>query len=115
MRRKLMPAIYFLAEQKLLPAQFALLGVGRDAMEDAAFAQTMRDALNKSDEIETVNEETWAWLSARIRYAYGDLTSRDAYESIGSRLNDIELSLPLEQRNRLFYLSIPPCVFETTL
>ena len=115
MRRKLMPAIYFLAEHRLLPNQFALLGVGRDAMDDAAFAKTMRDALDSSDEIETVNEETWAWLAARIRYAYGDLTSRNAYESIGSRLNDIELSLPLEERNRLFYLAIPPSVFETTL
>jgi glucose-6-phosphate 1-dehydrogenase len=115
MRRKLMPAIYYLAEQKLLPNQFALLGVGRDAMDDAAFAKTMRDALNISDEIESVNEETWQWLSSRMRYAYGDLTGRAAYESIGSRLNDIEQSLPLEARNRLFYLAIPPSVFETTI
>ena len=115
MRRKLMPAIYHLANQKLLPGQFALLGVGRDAMDDAAFAKTMRDALDTSDEVDSVNEETWAWLASRIRYAYGDLTSTSAYESIGSRLNDIEQSLPLEQRNRLFYLAIPPSVFETTI
>ena len=35
MRRKLMPAIYNLANQKLLSANFALVGVGRDAMDDA--------------------------------------------------------------------------------
>jgi glucose-6-phosphate 1-dehydrogenase len=115
MRRKLMPALYYLADQKLLPDTFALLGVGRDAMDDAAFAKSMREALDSSDEIGNVSEDTWSWFSSRIRYAYGDLTSRDAYESIGMCLNGIEGSLPLEERNRLFYLAIPPSVFETTI
>ncbi len=110
-----MPAIYSLADQKLLPASFALVGVGRDAMDDAAFAATMREALSVSDEIGQLNEDTWKWLASRIRYAYGDLTSRTAYESIGAVLNGVEIDLPEEERNRLFYLAIPPSVFETTI
>jgi len=115
MRRKLMPAIYYLAAQKLLPERFALLGVGRDAMDDGAFAKNMRAALDMSDEIDGVNEDTWKWLSSRIRYAYGDLSGRAAYESIGRCLNEMESSLEVEERNRFFYLAIPPSVFETTI
>ena len=44
MRRKLMPSIYFLAAQHLLPEDFALVGVGREAMQHEEFAKSMRDA-----------------------------------------------------------------------
>ncbi|HEX2723170.1 MAG TPA: glucose-6-phosphate dehydrogenase [Gemmatimonadaceae bacterium] len=115
MRRKLMPAIYHLAHQKLLPPSFALVGVGRDPLNDAAFADAMRLALDSSDDVAAVDEATWSWLSTRIRYAYGDLSSRAAYESIGRCLNDIESSMTAEERNRFFYLAIPPSVFETTI
>jgi glucose-6-phosphate 1-dehydrogenase len=115
MKRKLMPALYYLAEQKLLPEGFTLLGVGRDPMEHGAFAAAMREALNTSDEIKSVDETAWAWFAERIRYAYGDLSSTEAYDSVKKCLDEIEFHVPIEERNRLFYLAIPPSVFETTL
>jgi glucose-6-phosphate 1-dehydrogenase len=115
MKRKLMPALYYLAEQKLLPEGFTLLGVGRDAMEHDAFASAMRDALNTSDEIKSVDEAAWTWFASRIRYAYGDLSTNEAYDSVKRCLDEIESNVPAEERNRLFYLAIPPSVFETTL
>ena len=33
-RRKLMPAIYSLCQERLLPTQFAVLGVGRKELDD---------------------------------------------------------------------------------
>jgi glucose-6-phosphate 1-dehydrogenase len=114
-KRKLMPALYYLADQKLLPEGFTLLGVGRDPMEHGTFADAMREALATSDEIKTVNEDTWAWMKDRIRYAYGDLSSPEAYDSVKKCLDEIEFHVPMEERNRLFYLAIPPSVFETTL
>lgn len=115
MKRKLMPALYYLAAQKLLPEGFTLLGVGRDPMEHRAFAELMRNALATSDEIKSVNEETWAWMSDRIRYACGDLSGKEAYESVDKCLQEIEFHVPIEERNRIFYLAVPPSVFETTL
>jgi glucose-6-phosphate 1-dehydrogenase len=115
MKRKLMPALYYLGEQKLLPEGFILLGVGRDPMEHGAFAAAMREALNTSDEIKSVDEAAWAWFADRIRYAYGDLSSHEAYDGVKKCLEEIEFHVPMEERNRLFYLAIPPSVFETTL
>lgn len=110
-----MPALYYLAEQKLLPEQFALIGVGREPMSDEQFAAGMKAALEQSDELHGVTDDTWNWLASRIRYAYGDLTSNDAYEAIGRCLGEIESGVAAPERNRLFYLAVPPSVFEATL
>lgn len=115
MHRKLMPAIYYLAAQRLLPETFALLGVGREPMEDKAFAGRMRDALAHSDEIKAVDNEAWEWLSKRIRYTAGDFSTPEVYQGIGRCLDEIEAGIPTRDRNRMFYLAIPPSVFETTV
>ena len=59
MKRKLMPAIYYLAAQHLLPEDFALVGVGREAMQHDEFAKSMRDALEHSDEVKSVDSAAW--------------------------------------------------------
>jgi glucose-6-phosphate 1-dehydrogenase len=115
MRRKLMPAIYYLAEQRLLPERFALVGVGRDRLSDAEFVSNMRDALSHSDEIKRVDDAAWSWLSQRMRYAAGNLTTDDAYEATKRCLEEIEAPVAEEDRNRLFYLAIPPSVFESAV
>lgn len=115
MRRKLMPAIYYLAAQHLLPEDFSLLGVGRDRMDAEAFAAQMREALGQSDEIKTVDNEVWGWLSKRMWYAAGDLSDTAVYDAMRRCLDEIERNKPEQSRNRLFYLAIPPSVFETTV
>jgi len=114
-KRKLIPAIYYLAEQKLLPENFALLGVARDQGTDEGYRAQMREAMTHSDEIHKVHDDVWQWLSERIFYAGGDFSKDVAYVNIEKRLNEIEARSPEDERNRLFYLAIPPSVFETTL
>src|SRR5213076_873036 len=46
-KRKLIPAIYYLAAQKLLPENFALLGVARDPNTDEGYRSMMRDAMSR--------------------------------------------------------------------
>src|SRR3954464_10136424 len=114
-KRKLIPAIYYLAEQKLLPENFALLGVARDQNTDEGYRGIMREAMDKSDEIHRVDDAVWQWLCERTFYASGDFTKNEAYGSITKRLDEIESRSTEQDRNRLFYLAIPPSVFETTL
>ncbi|HXN77006.1 MAG TPA: hypothetical protein VN876_10230, partial [Gemmatimonadaceae bacterium] len=58
-KRKLIPAIYYLAEQKLLPDNFALLGVARDQNTDDGYRALMREAMTHSDEIHKVRDDVW--------------------------------------------------------
>src|SRR5712675_104014 len=101
-RRKLIPAIYYLAEQKLLPENFALLGVARDANTDEGYRAMMREAMDKSDEIHKVKDEVWQWLCERTFFANGDFSKDEAYAAIEQRLRDIESRSPQSDRNRLF-------------
>ena len=73
-KRKLIPAIYYLAEQKLLPDNFALLGVARDQNTDDGYRRMMREAMTNSDEIHKVDDAVWQWLCERTHYAGGDFS-----------------------------------------
>src|SRR3954462_13577597 len=97
-KRKLIPAIYYLAEQKLLPENFALLGVARDQNTDEGYRKVMRDAMTNSDEIHRVDDTVWQWLCERTFYASGDFTKNEAYGSITKRLDEIESRSPEEER-----------------
>ena len=112
-KRKLFPALYSLAAEHLISPSFAVLGVGRDASEtDQTFRDKMRAALAESDEVKSVDEEIWQWLAQRIFYSGGEATDASAYEAIKTRLAEIEATRPEEERNRFFYLAVPPSVFE---
>ncbi len=114
-RRKLIPAIYYLAEQKLLPDSFALLAVAREPGDDEGYRKLMREAMGGSDEIRKVNHDVWQWLCERTFYASGDFSADETYAAVGKRLAEIEARPGSEEHNRLFYLAIPPSVFQATL
>ena len=112
-KRKLLPAIYQLAQDKLMPPNCDVLGVARESMDDERFRAMMQDAVKASDEVPSFQETVWQRLSPRLHYASGNLDDPDAYERVARRLAEIESARPIAQRNRLFYLAVPPSVFPT--
>jgi len=112
-KRKLFPALYQLAAEHLLGPGFAVLAVGREAsLDDASFRERMRAALGESDEVKRVDEEVWKELEQRIYFVGGDATDAAAYEGIKRKLDEIESECAPAERNRFFYLAVPPSVFE---
>ena len=112
-KRKLFPALYQLAAEHLLGPGFAVLAVGREAtLDDASFRERMRAALGESDEVKRVDEEVWNAFEQRIYFVGGDATDAAAYEGIKQKLDEIESECAPAERNRFFYLAVPPSVFE---
>jgi len=112
-RRKLLPAIYQLMAESLVNEEFAVLGVGRDdTMTDDTFRDHMRRALAESDEVNGVDDALWEALCRRLFFVSADLTTPEDYMQVGKRLSEIEIARRPEERNRLFYLAVPPSVFE---
>lgn len=112
-RRKLLPAIYQLMKEHLTHPDFAVLGVGRDeAQTDDTFRAHMRKALDESDEIEQVDDALWQELCKRLHFVSADMGKLEDYEAVGKRLTEIEAPRQEESRNRIFYLAVPPSVFE---
>src|SRR5919202_4244003 len=77
-RRKLMPAVYRLAREGLLAPEFRVLGVARDAHDDAWFRDLMRTAVAGSDEAGGLDDAVWARLAERLSYVSGDFTAPEA-------------------------------------
>ena len=115
-RRKLLPALYQLAREDLLANDFRVLGVSRETIGDDGFRSLMRTAVGQSDEIEGgVNDDSWNALSTKLHYVAGDLTAPATYEAVRLKLEELERGLPPERANRLFYLAVPPSVFEASV
>lgn len=114
-KRKLFPAIYELANQHLLSDDFALLGLVRDPISDDDFRRGMRDAITSSEDVHGFDEKVFNWLAPRCFAAIGDLDDAKTYETIKSDLATISATLKLNNQNTLFYLAVPPSVFETAL
>ena len=110
-KRKLLPAIYQLAKDKLLPEGTDVLGIAREEMGDDAFRARMHEATRASAEISEFDEGVWERLAARMHYSSGDLSDAAAYERLATRLDEVESHRAPELRNRLFYLAVPPSVF----
>jgi len=112
-RRKLLPGIYQLMKEHLVDEDFCVLGVGRDdAQTDDTFRAHMRAALAESDEVGGVDDALWQELCSRLHFVSADLTKPDDYAVVGKRLEEVERGRPREACNRLFYLAVPPSVFE---
>ncbi|MEO7217198.1 MAG: glucose-6-phosphate dehydrogenase [Gemmatimonadaceae bacterium] len=114
-KRKLFPAIYELAHQKLLSDDFALLGLVRDEMSDDEFRKELRDSITGSDEIHGFDQGVFEWFASRAFAAKGDIDDASTYDVIRKELTDVHDALKLQNENVLYYLAVPPSVFSEAL
>ncbi|WP_029149660.1 glucose-6-phosphate dehydrogenase [Microbacterium indicum] len=108
-RKKLMPAVYDLANRGLLPPGFALVGFARRDWEDEDFAQVVHDAVKDHARTE-FREETWQQLSRGIRFVQGEFDDAEAFARLRSTLEALDTERGT-MSNHAFYLSIPPKAF----
>ena len=112
-RKKVMPAIYDLANRGLLPPGFALVGFARRDWADQDFAQIVREAV-KEHARTPFREDIWRQLAEGIRFVAGDLEDPAAYEELAKTVADLDSSRGTNG-NHAFYLSIPPGLFPVVL
>src|SRR5437667_464501 len=105
-RRKLIPAVYNLLLDGILPPNYAILGNGRKPLSDPDFRQTAREAIVKYSR-QKVSEKVWPDFERRLFYVGGLIEDPQAYKALRQRLEQIEADLKLPG-NRIFYLAIPP-------
>jgi len=111
-RRKLFPAIYQLAKKDLLHKDFRVLAVGIEVHDDSTYRIAIRDALSKADDVKGFDPEVWKWLQDRIYWVTGNVCEAAVYDHIKERLASFESKLDVSSQNRLFYLAVPPFLFE---
>ena len=112
-RKKLLPAVYDLANRGLLPTNFALLGFARRDWGDEEFADLARSAAQKSARTPW-REEVWERLAATMHFVPGAFDDDNAFDQLTIALDDLQGSHGIGG-NAAFYLSIPPAMFPTVL
>ncbi|MDQ1634090.1 MAG: glucose-6-phosphate 1-dehydrogenase [Frankiaceae bacterium] len=112
-RKKLIPAVYDLANRGLLPPGFTLLGFARRDFANDDFADLAREAAAEHSRT-PFREEVWDRLSESIQFIQGAFDDDDAFDRLAEALQTSERNSGIGG-NAAFYLSIPPAAFPTVL
>ncbi|MEW2297377.1 glucose-6-phosphate dehydrogenase [Streptomyces sp. NPDC006743] len=108
-RKKLMPAVYDLANRGLLPPGFSLVGFARRDWENQDFAQVVHDAV-KEHARTPFREEVWQQLAEGMRFIPGDFDDDTAFKQLRGAVEELDASRGTGG-NFAFYLSVPPKFF----
>ena len=112
-RKKLIPAVYDLANRGLLPPGFVLLGFARRDWGDGDFEQLARKAAMAGARTE-FRDEVWQRLAEATKFVPGSFDDDAAFDTLAQTLKDLDASHGTGG-NAAFYLSIPPNAFPTVL
>src|SRR5262245_45166546 len=107
--RKLIPAVYNLSYDNLLPADFFLVGFGRKPIPVDEFRTLAADAIKEFSRRDLKNE-IWERVAAHMTYVAGGYDEKAAFDRLAVHIDEIEKKLGREVQ-RLFYISTPPSVF----
>jgi glucose-6-phosphate 1-dehydrogenase len=113
-KRKLVPALYRLAQERLLPAEFAIVGLARTEMDTDEFRARMKEAVEQFSEAQSVDEEVWNSFAQGIYYLTSDINNAEDYVKLTELLERVDRERATHG-NRLFYLSVAPRFFSTTI
>src|SRR6266496_1895329 len=109
-KRKLVPALYRLSQERLIPAEFAVIGTARQQMSDDEFRERMQEAVAEFSEDKAVDEATWQSFANGLFYIQGDFNDENTYRQLSSKLETIDKERAT-QGNRIFYLATAPDYF----
>ncbi len=101
-RRKLIPALFDLWQQELLPSGFAVLGTGRTVMTDVAFREKMNAFLKPE-----IPGEDFLKL---LHYLPVDPEKPEDYSMLRERIEALDREIEAGG-NVIFYLSTPPSLY----
>jgi glucose-6-phosphate 1-dehydrogenase len=107
--RKLMPALYSLARDLLLPPRFAIVAVGRPEKTDDEVRQVARASVREHVP-DLYDEAVFDALAEGISYVRGDYLDPHTYVRLRQHLERVD-SARGTAGNRLFYLAVPPALF----
>jgi glucose-6-phosphate 1-dehydrogenase len=111
-KRLLLPSLYNLACDCLLPKHFAVVGVARGELSDDNFRDQVAADLREFTTHQTIDAAVVNDLARRCYYQRADFTDQPAYQRLAQRLSQLDADCQTAG-NVLFYMATPPAVFKT--
>jgi glucose-6-phosphate 1-dehydrogenase len=109
-KRKVIPAMYDLAQHDSLGERYTIVGFARTPMTDESFRTTIGEAAKTISEVGPIDPAKWKDFSSNLYYSAGEYGNPDSYTQLAKRLAELDAQKKLGG-NRLFYLSTPPEVY----
>jgi len=109
-KRKVIPAMYDLAQHNSLGERYAIIGFARTQMTDETFRTTTGEAAKTISEVGPIDPAKWNEFSSNLYYSAGEYGDLNSYAQLAKRLAEIDKEKKLGG-NRLFYLSTPPEIY----
>ena len=106
-KRMLIPAMYNLSRGKLLPEEFAIIGVSIEPFSVDEFRERVGKDIR---EFAVGGAELWDWLVKRLYYVSGDFNDANMYRKLKETLAQVEKEQST-RGNVLFYLATSPEFF----
>ncbi len=113
-RRKLLPALYALAHDGLLPEHYFVVGFARRSKGHDAFRDEMRGAVEEHSRLRPLKPEIWESLAQRLSYVSAAFEDPAGYERLRALLAELDRQTGTGG-NRLFYLATPPAAYGTVV
>jgi glucose-6-phosphate 1-dehydrogenase len=107
-RKKIIPALFDLARNGLLPTRHRLIGFGRTGWSDEEFRAQARASIEGSRS--GLDEETWERFAPSLSYVAGSYDDPAALGRLAEALDEADARHGCEG-GRLYYLAIPPRAF----
>lgn len=109
--RKLVPALYNLSVDRLLPAKFALVGFARREYSHDQFREILKDSVSKHSRRVPLDNSVWQDFAAHTFYHASNFDDSAGYVRLAELLNklDSDFGVPF---NRIFYLATNPEYFQ---
>jgi glucose-6-phosphate 1-dehydrogenase len=106
--RKLVPALYHLAQGGHLTSEFAAVGFARRDWSDDQFRDELKKSLAKPGDPNF--EASWNEFAPRISYVASNFDDPDGYARLKKQLDHLDATLGT-RGNRLYYLAVSPEYF----
>ena len=90
-RRKLLPAVYNLVIDGLLPEKYSVVGIGRKPWSDDEFRQVARDGIEKFSR-QSLQQDKWEAFAQRLHYVSGAIDDPNMYQSLRTRMEETRVS-----------------------
>ncbi len=112
--RKIVPALYNLALDGLLPPRFFLVGYARTELTDAEFRAGLKESVAGSSRRRPLDEAVWGRFAASLHYVAGAYDQSASYQTLANSLATYDQQYQ-SRGNHLFYVATPPTVFQPIL
>lgn len=111
--RKLVPALFGLQHEGILPKDYAIIGFARRPKKDDEFRKEMKEGVDKFSRLRPVGSADWDKFIPRLTYHQGNFDDPAAYASLKKILDDLAKTRGLTQH--IFYLATAPDYFATVV